>query len=303
MFLRLLDLDGSLRGQKELWRRALTEGEIVDLQHQAGDLRLWASRSAMRRYAIELANHLRPLSGPEVTFIGSGDFHHLIVPLIGRTPGPLTVLHFDNHPDWAKWGPAYHCGGWVNRVLELPNVTRVITLGCCSGDLSRPQLRGGALGWLKSGQLEVHPWDHPASRIWGRMTEGPGHLVRGGRIVWNCLAGQNWDGFLLDLVSRLPTERVWITIDKDVLSPDYATTNWDQGKMTLAHLVSAIKVIGRRLAGLDVCGDRSVLRHANILKRIESWIDQPLGQPSGAAEAHDYLNEAANLALLAAVEP
>ena len=70
-------------------------------------------------------------------------------------------------------------------------------------------------------------------------------------------------------VRRLPNWRsdahsVYISIDKDVLSRDYARTNWDQGDMTLDGLFSAIRDISlkHRLIGVDVCGELTLLKGA-----------------------------------------
>ena len=70
-------------------------------------------------------------------------------------------------------------------------------------------------------------------------------------------------------VRRLPNWRreahsVYISIDKDVLSRDYARTNWDQGDMTLDGLFAAIKDISlkHRIIGVDVCGELTLLKGA-----------------------------------------
>ncbi|MCR4890841.1 MAG: hypothetical protein K5989_01450 [Lachnospiraceae bacterium] len=50
---------------------------------------------------------------------------------------------------------------------------------------------------------------------------------------------------------------LYISIDKDVLSPEIAPTNWDQGNMTLSGLISCLReeMAGRRIAGVDICGE------------------------------------------------
>ena len=52
---------------------------------------------------------------------------------------------------------------------------------------------------------------------------------------------------------------VWrfdISIDKDVLSKDFASTDWDQGTMTLESLEALLKAYsaGREIIGADICG-------------------------------------------------
>ena len=52
---------------------------------------------------------------------------------------------------------------------------------------------------------------------------------------------------------------LYISIDKDALSPSYAVTNWDQGSLTLDALKDCITTLasGRRILGIDICGERA----------------------------------------------
>jgi len=49
---------------------------------------------------------------------------------------------------------------------------------------------------------------------------------------------------------------VYLSIDLDVLSTEYARTDWDQGDMTLGELCGAIGELTatRRILGVDICG-------------------------------------------------
>ena len=60
-------------------------------------------------------------------------------------------------------------------------------------------------------------------------------------------------GTAADLPAGLP---VYISVDLDVLSPEYARTDWDQGSMTLEGLCSALSALGssHRIIGADICG-------------------------------------------------
>lgn len=294
MRLRLLDIDGSLPVQSG-FAEALSEGtaQVVDLRAEEGYLRLWASRrrlDRLRKFLSEL--------GPEpvVTFYGSGDYHHLAALLIEKVSEPITVLHFDNHPDWVRWPRTWNCGGWVSRVLDLPKVSRVVTLGPCSDDLVWPQLKMGNVAALASGRLELYPWSAAPSRVWGRISDGFGHHRQGRHLVWRCLAEENWHSFLDELRTRLPTEAIWISIDKDVLRPQDAATNWDQGQMPLFALLEALRCLssGKRIVGVDVCGDYSPPRFTDPFKRIEAWRDHPRTCPASimAAERNDITNRA-----------
>lgn len=63
----------------------------------------------------------------------------------------------------------------------------------------------------------------------------------------------------------LPDLPVYLSIDKDVLSGDYARTNWDQGAMTLPQLKDAVRAIASRheILGIDVCGELSAAKGAS----------------------------------------
>jgi arginase family enzyme len=256
--------------------------QLVDLRNEERALRLWASRRRLSDFAARLAALAPPPGrGPLVTFYGSGDYHHLATALMATIAEPFSVIHFDNHADWVRVPATHNCGGWVNRALALPQVKRVATLGVCSDDLELPQLKTGNLTALASGMLELHAWRAPPSRVWGRIGDGPGHRRIGRHLVWKCLADQQWGEFLRTFIARLPTEAVWITIDKDVLRSADAASNWDQGEMPLDALIAALNSLGasRRILGVDVCGEYSRPRFSDPIKRIAAWLDHPRAAP------------------------
>lgn len=272
--LRILDTDGSVDASALANAAPWASVTCVDLRDLGPALRLWSRKKNIdaARARIEAAPDLRP----SITFLGSGDFHHLAALLIERIDEPSSVLHFDNHPDWVRLAPRWHCGSWVNRVLEFPQVQRVVTVGPCSDDLVNPGRKGGNLPALDAGRLALFPWQHAPSRV-RRIADGPGHAWREGRIHWRNLAERQLEDAICMVLDAIPTEAVWITIDKDVLPEHEALTNWDQGRMPLAALHAMLHAIGqhKRLLGADICGEYSPPRHANLLKRIESKLDQP----------------------------
>ena len=260
-------------------------------------MRLWCSATRIRALAARLsALPAPPGGGPLVSFFGSGDYHHLTTALLQSTPARLTVVHFDNHPDWVRIPPTHNCGGWVNRALDLPNVERVITLGVASGDLALPQFKTANLAALDSGRLEIHPWRAAPSRIWGQVKDGFGHRMAGGRLVWRCIEDEDREAFVDSLAARIPTDEIWITIDKDVLRPADAATNWDQGEMPLDALLDAIRRLARRrrVAGVDICGEYSPPKFRDPLKFVAAWLDRPDAKPvSGETlQRNDLTNRA-----------
>ena len=52
---------------------------------------------------------------------------------------------------------------------------------------------------------------------------------------------------------------IYISIDKDALSPAYAATNWDQGSLDIAALKEIIAGLAasHKIIGVDICGERA----------------------------------------------
>ena len=278
MQVRVIDLDG-VGDQAPI---AARNPVVIPARDLAPRLRLWAGRRALAALADRIDERGGFSTTPSVTFLGSGDFHNLAPLLIARTAGPLTVVHVDNHPDWTRLAPRGHCGAWVNRALEIKGVVKVITVGPTSPDLDRPDLSGGAFEALRDGRIEIFAWNRPPSRIVRKLTDAPGHRRQDGEIVWRCVGAEDWPQVCRDLIDRAaPATSVWFSIDKDVLRPTDAATNWDQGQMPLAALTDLIAAFGRtrRIAGGDICGDWSPPVYDTVLKAWEARFDQPRTPP------------------------
>ena len=82
-----------------------------------------------------------------------------------------------------------------------------------------------------------------------------------------------------------PEVPVYLSIDKDVLSPDFARTNWDQGQAGIAETADFIRTFlkGRTLIGADICGEN------------------PEGAEGPEAEEERRINDTANGLLLETV--
>ena len=76
-------------------------------------------------------------------------------------------------------------------------------------------------------------------------------------------------------VSELP---VYVSIDKDVLSKEFARTDWTQGEMTLTDLMESLEALrGREVLGVDICGGLTVSKGASdddftINSRTDSFL-------------------------------
>ncbi len=300
MHLQILDLDGSLDSQTSLVTVAPWDSVTsIDLRDLGPRLRLWSRDRTIRLARARIAAQVP--GGPTLHLLGSGDFHHLAALLMERAREPITIVHIDNHPDWVRLAPRWHCGSWVNQALRLPRVECVVTLGPCSDDLVRPDLKGGNLPALAAGRIVLFPWEHASSRVWRRVADGPGRHWENGHIHWQNLAESDLETALDAIISLISTDAVWLSIDKDVLDERAALTNWDQGRMPLWALLRIVAAVGarKRIAGADICGEFSTIAHTNWFKRWEARADQPQRSADAAMLAR---NEATNKELLVAIE-
>lgn len=227
-------------------------------------------------------------------FLGSGDYHHLSWPLIERKRalGPFEVVVFDNHPDNMRFPWGIHCGSWVRRVALLPYVVRVRVLGISSGDVGAAHAWENYLTPLRQGKLEY--WTVGVDTGWSRR-------------LGLASAFRDFDtpGALLDRFvdeQRDSTTPVYLTIDKDALSPEVARTNWDQGRLLERDLVCGIDALAGRIIGSDITGDVSEYRYSTWWKRKLSALDeQPAIDPAQLAEWQAQ-QHALNLRLLARID-
>jgi arginase family enzyme len=304
MRLEVIDLDEASAGQTTFIAAcAAGDAIVVDAKIEARRIRLWGWDEDLKSVSAKLPSY----TTATLTFLGSGDFHHVSAMLIARasahTGEPFTVVHFDNHPDWVKRTHGMHCGSWVNRALETPKVAKVVTAGVCSKDLQHPEWKGANLDALRKGRLELFPYEQSPSAVRGDYGAGASFAQKGNRIHWTCISALGLSAFADLLKDRVQTAAIYITLDKDVLAATDAVTNWDQGKLRLEDIIALIRAVAADhiIIGADVIGDYSPVRYAGgawpyIKKWGETLIDHPrvLVEPAAIAA----MNEAANLRLL-----
>jgi len=294
----ILELDDSLDRQGSFTGRVRADGgQVLGARDLGPALRLWAHASTLAKLRERLAGIVQPAEEGVVVFAGSGDFHHVTSLLIERAAAaagePLTVLHFDNHPDWVRHARGRHCGSWVGEAARLPGVAKVITIGVCSRDIGRKGSRRGDLALIGEERLDLYAW---------RAPDGGDEVALEGR-SWPTIAALGEAAFIARLAAEIATKALYVTIDKDVLAAEGAVTNWDQGAASVDFLVAAIRAAaaGRRVVAADVVGDWSAPVYgggpvARVLKQGEALLDQPWSRPE--PQAAGALNEAVNLRLL-----
>jgi len=280
----VLDLDGSVG--------RLPGSVVLNLRAWHERVRFACSMSTYREFAQALRRMLPDSRG--TIFLGSGDFHHVSYELIAQQPTEraFDVVVLDNHPDNMRFPFGIHCGSWVRKVAALPFVRHVHVIGITSTDVAA-----------------AHSWENYfAPLLRGKLT----NWCVGVDVGWAARLGLAARFLAFDttasLLDRLAeTQRsdltpTYLTIDKDVLSPQVARTNWDQGRMSDLEMLEVVALLRGRLIGSDVTGDASVHRYGSALKRWLSAIDR---QPHIDAEqlAHcQHQHHELNLRLLSALQ-
>jgi hypothetical protein len=299
MDVRILDLDGGVRVQRGFVRRY--RPALLDASHWGPKIRLGCGFGRFRRFERDLAESISSADQTDstITFVGSGDFHHVSLALLRRIREPFNLLILDNHPDWMRGVPFLHCGTWVYHALRLPHLKYVFHVG---GDVDFDNYYRWLAPWrrLRDGQIVVLPairsfqrgrWSsigNASVRLKPEQTAPSDHL--------ETLVEQHRH----DLAQR----PLYISLDKDVMPSTEAVVNWDSGHLRLAEvqrlLALFLECAGGNLIGMDVVGDWSPVRLRGLLRRFLHWTEHPRLEIN-LAEA-TARNELTNLMLLETVQ-
>ncbi|MTT32110.1 arginase family protein [Terrilactibacillus sp. BCM23-1] len=172
-----------------------------------------------------------------ITLIGSGNYHYVSLALMSDIKKPFTLILMDHHTDIEPGSvpDLLSCGSWVYHALRLiPNLKQVIIVG-----------------------------SHTALPRY--LSKTIKHKVK---IFPNFTSNQ-----LQTLEKSILTEHIYLSIDKDIFSPDIVQTNWDQGTLQLEEAEKLITYLlhHKTCLGADICGEwkdpdgqsyRSTSRHA-----------------------------------------
>ena len=260
----ILDLDASVG--------SLEGGLVIPLLDWQELVRFGCGMRAMQRLSETLNSRLPDRHG--TVFLGSGDFHHLSYLLIERMAGrgPFEVVVFDNHPDNMRFPFGIHCGSWVRRVALLPFVSHVHVVGITSADVSWSHSWENYLRPLLSGKLTY--WCIDVDTRWAA-------LLGLSKSILSFASPAELMGAFIQHLDDTETA-TYLSIDKDVLSPDVVRTNWDQGQLTDKDLFLAIDRLSGRLVGSDITGEISAYEYKTAWKRWLSGLD---GQSSVSGDA------------------
>ncbi|MDX2227100.1 MAG: hypothetical protein SFY92_08455 [Verrucomicrobiae bacterium] len=227
-------------------------------------LRFCCGAGVMDRFTKRIADRRAAF-----TLFGSGDFHHLTSLWQGVVTEPYVLVSFDNHPDWDIRPPRWACGGWINRALENPLLTRAHIWGCGNFELVSPARFFANRRALQQGRLVVHPWrERLPTSYHGR---------------YPTVSREDWRAAFDAFCSGLEGRDVYVTLDLDCLVAGESVTNWEQGLFELRDLEDALGLLRERtrIVGGDLCGAYSPPVYDGVFRRLASHWDHPSVVPGG----------------------
>lgn len=298
---RVLNFDNSVIRQKELVERF--KPSITDLTDLGPRCRLYSDEKT----AKEVSERIDPGYRDSITFLGSGDFHHITSLLLDEFSEDISVISFDDHPDWDIFPPKISCGSWVTRVLSKGNIKKVILAGASSDAVSPRFFRMGNYDSLKNDRLEIYPYQHKPTKVFfKKIPENISADVKRGlffdEIHWQELKTKNIAEFFLHILRRIPAKKVYVTIDKDCLKVPYSLTNWAEGRMEFEELLLMLKFIkeNTEVVGLDIAGDYSPVKTEGFIRTVITAINHPrdISAKDRPQSLIDSVNEAANIRIL-----
>lgn len=191
--------------------------ESINLQH-IQHVNLYCEHESLSM----IQSYLNKREEKGITMIGSGNYHYVTYLLLQEIQFPFTLVLFDNHLDvgleHSQDETLLSCGSWVAHALKkLSLLKRVVIVGPTA--IYPPHFHHP--------QVIIFPYDERGS-----------------------LSAKK-------ILSAIHTKHIYISIDKDVLSPKEVITNWDQGKMNVHELLYLVNCLldCKFVIGVDICGE------------------------------------------------
>lgn len=292
-----LDIDGTITAQTGVSHQIHTK---TNLRDHEDNLRLWPSKKSL----AVVREHVRALQSEDrrnLIFYGSGDLNHLSAVFVEELPAatdPVHLILFDNHPDWFLLPPRYHCGNWVGTLLKNNRIASATLIGQCSDDLNGINFWFAPWYELLTGRVEIIPYEKNDVHVPLRTARG--WNLSGTALRFDSVLSMGMERLSKKLEEKFSGKNVYIAIDKDVLRSEDATSDWEQGKLSLSDLLALISTISRssNVVGADVCGDKAERPLAGLLKKLDAGrlSERPVEQIQASV-----LNEKANLAIMQAL--
>ena len=262
---------------------------------------------------IEIKRRLEESNAYEtpVHFLDSGNYHYLSLFYLERIEEDFDLLLLDNHPDMQapSFGEVTSCGGWAREALyRLPHLKKLYLYGIediLLRQIAQEEPVDPRVVLLRSWQAvndngnsindngnsikegAQAPGDFDARRDPWKLVveEDVRERLKADSKVESCRqAKEENSGRQREKERKRPDGKqegrpLYISLDKDVLRLGDAFCNWSQGVTSIGEIeeLLAFCYASRRLLGLDICGEISVL-------------EQSLGDDIGAQARNDALN-------------
>lgn len=278
MPIRILDFDSSLTCQKELLVKY--PAEIIDLKDLGPQVRLWIDHPVRK----ELLTRIKNSQSNAITFLGSGDFHHISYLLTDNIEEDFSLIVFDAHPDMDIVPPRLGCGSWITHALKSRNIKKCILVGISLAGIFTSATPGD-FDLIDKDRLELYPYS--ARKKSGLILD---------KFNWQRLKGNDLKVFFSKVLKRIPTRKVYVSIDKDCLRSEFALTNWEEGELSLDELLLMLGLIKDSLdiIGMDITGDYSSSSGASRAKTFSAK-----GMPEDLILS---VNQSTNLAILGKIQ-
>ena len=285
----IFDIDNSITAQSDFLKRFSTKTNTKSLLSFQRIARLWCDASAFKKLssAMQLPNI------NQFALLGSGDFHHLTLALLQQHQTPLTLVLFDNHPDWMRPPHQYHCGTWIYAAARLPQVARIVIVGLENGDLCGKKFQDGDIESYINQKIVLLPYTAVEASISAERT-----VTLQSQLKTSLKAG------VQEILKHISTQNVYVSVDKDCLRVEDAITNWEQGTLPLETVTACIAAIreNHAIVGADTVGDYSPPVFSSPLKWMGSFLDRPANAwRMQANEQANAVNGAANVKIALAL--
>ena len=257
----IFNVDNSVTTQSDFLQRFSAKINTKSLLSFKRMARLWCSSSEFKQ--VSAAMQLLNLN--QFALLGSGDYHHLTLALLQQHQAPLTLVLFDNHPDWMRPPHQYHCGTWIFEAARLPQVARIIIVGLENGDLCGKKFQDGDVESYLNKKIILLPYTAVAAEINAQI------VTLQSQLKTSLKQG------VQEILGAISTQNVYISVDKDCLRAEDAITNWEQGTLPLETVTACIAAIRENhvIVGADTVGDYSPPVFNSPLKWIGSFLDRP----------------------------
>lgn len=198
---------------------------------------------------------------PSLHFFDNGNYHYMSKLWTDRISQPFSLIVFDHHPDMQppRFGGILSCGGWIKETLENNKfIQNVIIIGVDDKLIGADTDAGKAL-------------QEECAHLLDKVTFIPESEVikfqqQSGNRTSTPQANESQVSFFSShLQTQKPSaattlsQNIYLSIDKDALSTDFAATNWDQGSLSLDTLQKCIVELAatHKIVGIDICGERA----------------------------------------------